>query len=276
MDDVDAAFPDTSTLTRALDLAARAPSAGNAQPWRWHVDHRGVRLFADWERRRGDSSSDRGDVLLSCGAVLHHCVVAFAAAGWASRIHRYPDDGVLASIALEPRSAGDGTRELAEAISVRRADRRPYHGPLPAGTVEQLHVRAARFDVEVSVVPTARWTRLGEAEYALRYAGAESQQHDDEAAMLVLATSEDTDAARLRAGEALSDLTLAAAALGLASCPLTEPLRDPRNRLALACDVFDGDAYPQVLIRLGPQPVGEPLPPPERRSVAETTTFALG
>ncbi|SEH54278.1 Nitroreductase family protein [Mycolicibacterium rutilum] len=276
MDDVDAAFPDTSTLERVLDLAANAPSAGNAQPWRWLVGRRGVQLAADWQRRRGDSRSDRGDVLLSCGAVLHHCVVALAAAGWASRVHRFPEAEVLASISLDPRPAGAGSLELAEAISRRRADRRPFRGTLPAGTIEQLVVRAARFDVEVSVVPTARWARLGEAEYALRYDDDGAQQLDEEAAMLVLATGTDNDLARLRAGEALSDLTLAAAALGLVTCPLTEPLRDPRSRLALACEVFDGAAYPQALIRLGQQSVGEPLPPPGRRPVAETTTFALG
>ncbi|MCV7282230.1 nitroreductase family protein [Mycolicibacterium flavescens] len=272
---MDAAFPDASTLERVLDLAARAPSAGNAQPWRWLVDDRGVQLSADWQRRRGDSPSDRSDVLLGCGAVLHHCVVAFAAAGWGSRIRRFPEDGVLASIDLEVRPGGDGSRELAEAISRRRADRRPYRGALPAGTVEQLVVRAARFDVEVSVVPTSRWTRLGDAEFALRFADGSPAHDDDEAAMLVLATDSDTDLARLRAGEALSDLTLAATALGLVTCPLTEPLRNSRDRIALACEVFDGAAYPQALIRLGPQSVGEPLPPPERRSVAETTTFAF-
>ena len=87
-------------------------------------------------------------------------------------------------------------------------------------------------------------------------------------------TDTDTEVMRLRAGEALSDLTLAATALGLASCPLTEPLKDPRDRLALACEVFDGEAYPQALIRLGPA-AGDPLPAVERRPVTETTTFDL-
>ncbi|PQD98863.1 hypothetical protein CYL16_20970 [Mycobacterium sp. EPG1] len=94
--------------------------------------------------------------------------------------------------------------------------------------------------------------------------------------MLVLATETDSEAARLRAGEAISDLTLAAASLGLASCPLTNPLKDPRNRLALTCEVFDGEAHPQALIKLGPRPDGELPPAAARRSVAETTVFDLG
>ncbi|BBX19266.1 nitroreductase [Mycolicibacterium duvalii] len=273
------AFPDAAVLERALDLAAHAPSARNAQPWRWHVDRRGVQLFADWERRLGDSDSDRRDVVLSCGAVLHHCAVALAAAGWSSRIHRFPDarpspgdDGLLATIELERRAPG--SLELAEAIVRRRADRRPYAGALPPGTIELLVLRAERFGVHLAVVPTVRWARLGDTEFALRYGDDRPGHPGDDATMLVLATATDTDADRLRAGEALSDLTLSASALGLASCPLTEPLRDARNRLALACEVFDGEAYPQALLRLG-RASGDPLPPMKRRSVAETTTFHL-
>ncbi|PRC52719.1 nitroreductase, partial [Mycobacterium sp. ITM-2017-0098] len=82
---------------------------------------------------------------------------------------------------------------------------------------------------------------------------------DDDAVMLALGTDSDTDVTRLRAGEALSDLTLSAAALGLATCPPTEPLRDTRDRLALACEVFDGEAQPQALIRLGLNAIGDPL-----------------
>lgn len=270
------AFPDIDVLEEVLDVAARAPSAGNAQPWRWQVDRGGIRLLADWTRSLGDSDDDRRDVILSCGAVLHHCAVALAAAGWSSRIQRTPDDTVLAALELHRSEPGDGTLELARAITDRRADRRPYHGALPAGTVELLVLRAERFGVRLAVVPTARWARLGDTEFALRYGDAAPGRAGDDAVMLVLATETDSEAARLRAGEAISDLTLAAASLGLASCPLTNPLKDPRNRLALTCEVFDGEAHPQALIKLGPRPDGELPPAAARRSVAETTVFDLG
>lgn len=270
-----ATFPDAAVLERVLDLAAHAPSVRNAQPWRWIVDHHGVRLYADWSRGLGDTDSDRRDVVLSCGAVLHHCAVAFAAAGWSSRIRRFPEDNVLAAFELAEQPPGGGSLELAAAIGHRRADRRPYTGPIPAGTIELLVVRAAQFGVQLEVVPTVRWARIGDAEFALRYGGNAPGHPGDDAVMLVLATDTDTDVMRLRAGEALSDLTLSAAALGLATCPLTEPLRDTRNTLALACEVFDGEAQPQALIRLGLRAVGDALPPVERRSVAETTTFNL-
>ncbi|MCK0177461.1 MULTISPECIES: nitroreductase [Mycobacteriaceae] len=276
------AFPDAATLDSALDLAARAPSIRNAQPWRWHVDRHGVRLFADWTRRLGDTDSDRRDVVLSCGAVLHHCAVAFAAAGWSSRISRVPADpadpadNVLATIELAPQPPGAGSLELARAIPLRRADRRPYAGSLPAGTIEHLLIRAERLGVRLAVVPAVRWTKVGDTDFALRYGDGPPDVADgDDAVMLVLATDSDGAADQLRAGEAISDLTLSIAALGLASCPLTDALRDTRSRLALACEVFDGDAHPQALMRLGARPTAEPLPPIDRRSVAETTTFSL-
>ncbi|WP_197380000.1 nitroreductase [Mycolicibacterium mengxianglii] len=269
------AFPDAAVLDSVLDLAAKAPSIRNTQPWRWHVDRRGVLLFADWSRRLGDTDSDRRDVILSCGAVLHHCEVAFAATGWSSRIRRFPYDSVLADIELAQRPPGEGSLELAGAIAHRRADRRPYHGSLPAGTIELLGIRAARLGVKLAVVPTSRWARTGATDFALRYGDSSPGHPGDEAVMLMLASDTDDDEQRLRAGEAISDVTLAAAALGLATSPLTEPLRDTRNRLALACEVFDAEAYPQALIRLGLQAIGDPLPPVERRSVAETTTFDL-
>jgi len=42
----------------------------------------------------------------------------------------------------------------------------------------------------------------------------------------------------------------------------------------LACEVFDGEAHPQTLIRLGLPPVDDvSQPPTERRPANETTTW---
>ena len=70
---------------------------------------------------------------------------------------------------------------------------------------------------------------------------------------------------------------LSATALGLVSCPLTDPLKQTRDRLALACEVFDGDGYPQALIRLGQALAdSDPLPVVERLSLSETTSWDRG
>ena len=279
-----AAFPDTAALERALDMAARAPSAQNSQPWHWRVSREGVHLHADRSRQLGDADSDRRDVLLSCGAVLDHCVVALAAHGWHTRLRRFPDASDhdhLALIEIIEAPATEPSRELAVAIPRRRADRRRYGaGPIPSGTLELLYIRAARRQVTLGVVPAMRWARRDDDGVALRYGGAAGSAdaaHRDDGVLLVLGTDTDDDLMRLRAGETMSRLLLSATALGLVSCPLTDPLKQTRDRLALACEVFDGDGYPQALIRLGQAPAdSDPLPVVERLSLAETTSWDRG
>jgi nitroreductase len=241
-----------------------------------------VHLYADWRRRAGDGPADRRDVLISCGAVLDHCAMTLAVAGWTPRVRRVvrPDrDGPLAILEVVDQPPGAFHMELAAAIHLRRADRRAYTASrLAPGTLELLHIRAARLGVELSVVPRLRWTRLRDGNVALRYGELSRVRPDasaDDAVLLVLATNRDDDASGLQAGEALSRVLLSATALGLSTCPLTLPLNDARSRLALACEVFDGEAHPQALIRLG-VPASDADPPPllPRRTVSETTTWS--
>ena len=270
-------LPDRATLESVLEMAARAPSSGNLQPWRWRVDGAAVHLYADWCRQAGESPSNRRDVLLGCGAVLDHCAVALAAAGWSPRVRRFPDgrdDSHLAILEVVEQPPQAAHVELADAISRRRADPRRYPArPIPPATLELLYLRAARLGVELAVVPRSRWIRHEDGSVELRFTGV-AEEPDDDAVLLVLGTHEDNDAMRLRAGEALSHITLTATAMGLASCPLTEPLSDMRSRLRLAGEVFDGEAHPQALIRLGLPPVDDvPQPPTGRRPVREITTW---
>lgn len=272
-------LPDAATLETVLDVAARAPSLRNLQPWRWQVDGEAVHLYADWSRRAGDTPADRRDVLLGCGAVLDHCVVALAAAGWHPSVRRFPDradNSHLAILEVVEQPPQGGWRELASAIPQRRADRRPYSTRrIAPGTLEMLYIRARRLDVDLQVVPTSRWTRRDDGAIELRYpTGEQSNETPDGAVLLVLGTRNDGDDLRLRAGEALSHVALTATAMGFASCPLTEPLNDTRSRLALACEVFDGAAHPQALIRVGrPEEDAEPLPPTDRRAARDVTVW---
>ena len=255
---VSTAFPDRETLESVLDIAARAPSSGNLQPWRWRVDGDAIHLYADSRRPDALSPTDRRDVLLGCGAVMDHCAVALAAAGWSPRVRRFPD-GVhgnhLAILEVVERPPKAGLLELAVAMSRRRADPRRYPDrPMPPAALEVLYVRAARLGVDMAVVPRSRWVRHDDGNIALRSPGVAGEPADG-AVLVVLGTRQDNDDTLLRAGEALSQITLTATAMGLASCPLTEPLNDMRSRLGLACEVFDGEAHPQALIRLGLPPV---------------------
>jgi nitroreductase len=88
--------------------------------------------------------------------------------------------------------------------------------------------------------------------------------------VLALGTKEDTRLAQLRAGEATSLVLLTATALGLASCPVTEPLEISETREAVRSDVFGVSGYPQMLLRVGWAPVNaDPLPATPRRPFEE-------
>lgn len=99
----------------------------------------------------------------------------------------------------------------------------------------------------------------------------------DNGVLLALGTAEDDVAARLRAGEATSVLLLTATALGMATCPITEPLEIAATRDAIQTEVFGVDAFPQMLIRVGWAPANaDPLPATPRRDVADVVTMLDG
>lgn len=101
----------------------------------------------------------------------------------------------------------------------------------------------------------------------------EASAEDDHGVLLALATAADDDMARLRAGEATSLVLLTATAMGLASCPVTEPLELAEQRGAIRADAFDSGEYPQVLLRVGWAPVNaDPLPATPRRPLSEVMT----
>jgi len=94
---------------------------------------------------------------------------------------------------------------------------------------------------------------------------------------LALGTEDDTSLARLRAGEATSVVLLTATALGLSSCPVTEPLEIAETREAVRNDVLGDGGYPQMLLRVGWAPVNaDPLPSTPRRPLAEVAAWLDG
>jgi nitroreductase len=97
---------------------------------------------------------------------------------------------------------------------------------------------------------------------------------DDDAVVLALGTRDDDDVARLRAGEATGAVLLTATALGLASCPITEPLEIKEIRDEVGTDVFGTSGYPQMLLRIGWAPENaEPLPATPRRPLSDVVTW---
>lgn len=97
---------------------------------------------------------------------------------------------------------------------------------------------------------------------------------DDSGAILALGTENDDRLARLRAGEATSIVLLTATAMGLACCPITEPLEIPETREAVRADVFGASGHPQMLLRVGWAPINaDPLPATPRRGLVEVVDW---
>ena len=105
----------------------------------------------------------------------------------------------------------------------------------------------------------------------------DTESVDDNAVVLALGTKDDSMLARLRAGEATSLVLLSATALGLASCPVTEPLEITETRDAVQIEVFGISGFPQMLLRIGWAPVNaDQLPPTPRRPLNDIVEYLDG
>jgi hypothetical protein len=155
-------------ITDAIDLACRAPSFHNSQPWRFVGQPDGVvHLHLDRDRLVDTDSSGR-QALLSCGAVLDHLRVAMAAAGWAAVVDYYPnpsDPTHLASIDFVRMSfVTDAHRRRADAIRSRHTDRLPFAAPREWDGFELLLRRAVDDDLAVlDVLPDETRPQLAQA-----------------------------------------------------------------------------------------------------------------
>jgi nitroreductase len=84
----------------------------------------------------------------------------------------------------------------------------------------------------------------------------------------VLATHSDGPLDRLRAGEALSAVLLAATQLGLATTPLSQAIEVDVTRKELQHQVLHVPEHPQLIIRIGwPATAAAELPPTPRRNL---------
>jgi nitroreductase len=137
------------------------------------VGEHSLHLYSDPDMHLRHTDPDARDMMLSCGAALNHCVVAFAALGWQSKVHRFPnpsDPHHLAAIELHRCPANAVDVALAAAIPRRRTDRRFYTSwPVPQGDIALMGARAARAGVMLRRVDgLANLKRLA-AEAAFRH-----------------------------------------------------------------------------------------------------------
>jgi hypothetical protein len=158
------------TPRRIVELACRAPSVHNTQPWAWRVTPDRIDLYADWSRQLPASDPEGRNLVISCGAALHHAQVVAAAFGLDATVTRLPDPsslGHLATLVLTPAvlPRPEAGAEL-RALELRTTDRQRFTDwPIPeerlrkvAASITQDGVRgialtdvADRFRVELLV-----------------------------------------------------------------------------------------------------------------------------
>jgi hypothetical protein len=118
--------PGPDVLRRVVELACRAPSMHNTQPWLWRLTDGRIDLYADPERRLPVADPQDRALTMGCGAALHHAQVAASAFGLQTSVHRLPDPDNprhLATIDLAPgQPSAHAARDL-RAIETRCTDR---------------------------------------------------------------------------------------------------------------------------------------------------------
>lgn len=262
---------------QVVELACQAPSVDNSQPWRWRVRDAAVELHADRARRRETTDPHGRNLAMSCGAALHHAEVAAAALGWPALVERAPDRADpdhLATLHLRRGVTTPDARAALEALLQRCTDRRRFTSwPVPEERLADL-AASARVD-RVRVLPLTeapvrvRVERLVDRAGGAAVAGAAHHAHPGLArgaaeGLLVVLTDTDTPADWLRAGEALSQVWLAATVGGLSVVPESRVVDDDTTRRELHHEVLGGLAEPQLLLRIGWQQLG-------RRGLARTS-----
>ena len=287
---------------RIVELASRAPSIQNTQPWSWRVSGNDLELYADPAQRLPVEDPGGRGVVVSCGAALHHCQVAALALGWEPTTIHLPagsDETLLARITLVPTTPSPEHLTALEALGARRTDRRRFTSwPVPDDRLHHLALTASargchaaplleaatRFRLEL-ILDRARSARQNESAVAElvpsgpsdrdpygRFAAGGRAEPEDEIersdGVILLAGGTDDSGAWLRTGEGLSALWLEATGEGLTVVPVSQPIEVEQTRLALGREVLGGLLVPHLLVRIGWQPIGRSqVPRSSRRPV---------
>lgn len=139
---------DSRIARLVIERACRAPSYHNTQPWLWRiVGDQEIELHADPRRQLAAADPTARDLVVSCGAALHHARVVAGALGRRPDVVRLPNgpkSSLLARIRLEPADRDRDAEGRLAAISERRTDRRRFTSwPVPDKRVEDLADLAA-------------------------------------------------------------------------------------------------------------------------------------
>jgi len=160
------ATPDV--VATIVQLACRAPSLHNSQPWHLTAHDGQLRLFVESHRAPHATDPSGREIIISCGALLDHLRVAAAGAGLSTGVDRFPnpnDLDHLATIRFHPSPmVTDAERARADAILQRRSDRLPFARPASWTHIEPLLRNAVDPEnATLYVLPESARPQLAEA-----------------------------------------------------------------------------------------------------------------
>jgi hypothetical protein len=276
------------SMAALVQLAARAPSPANSQPWRFRERHGGLELLLDRTRLVDlGSAADAVEAAerqgrLACGASLLNLRLAIGHLGYQPLVALLPlpqqDPDLLARVELGPSCPpADDDQRLYAGIVYRHTQRDAFDPEsiptdLLAVLVDQAAVEAATLFLadparqaaldHITAAVEARGTDL------IGQAGLRSSWLRGPAASgiatAVLTTPGDDPHDHLVAGQALERVLLTAAPHWVFARLATRPLEDARTRASIQDAIRAG--VPQMLLQLGRSHIAPTTP---RRSLAQ-------
>ena len=131
-----------ATARRVVQLACRAPSVHNTQPWWWRIAPDEIELHADRSRQLPLADPDGRSLVVSCGAALHHARLAATALGVPVTVVRHPvrrDPDHLATLRLGTAEPGAADLAALDVVEARCTDRRRFTSwPVPDHRLAEL------------------------------------------------------------------------------------------------------------------------------------------
>jgi nitroreductase len=139
-----------------IELAARAPSVHNTQPWRFTVTGQAIELYADASRQLIEDLTGR-EMMISCGAALFGLRLAIRSLGYQPEVDLFPEPTqrrLLARVrAGRPAPMTSDERAMLRAVPHRHTHRGAFEpGPLPGGLLAWLQDDATAEGATLAVI----------------------------------------------------------------------------------------------------------------------------
>jgi nitroreductase len=168
-----------------IEVAGRAPSVHNTQPWRFKVGEQAIELYADTGRQLQEDPAGR-EMLISCGAALYGLRLGIRSLGYQPEVELFPGPALARVRPGLPAPMTSDERKMLRAVPLRHTHRGPFEpGPLPAGLLARLRDDAAAEGATLNLVDTepayrkltailATWSRVRDL-YPTSRAGMQSR-----------------------------------------------------------------------------------------------------